>query len=250
MVHASDLNFYYCKYHGHVGAAHKLFKEYLIASFLECWEFRRVPIGLIQVLPEHIPQNLGIVRKSFDVPSFGLQEIQGVADLSKINEDVLVNARPKRELKNDLLKLAFFDIWTCNEDRSSGNYNILYKHVDGEYVIYPIDHEACFNHGNFERGLTPITYEDNLIYSTLFYKLFHKGELKNKDNLEGLKERFYLYSRNCGKKVGKILQEIPQSWDINIVKKEGELKQFLLNDDWFEICWNSFIEFLNFLQPK
>lgn len=246
MVHASDLNYYYCKYHGHVGAANKLFKEYLIASFMRCWGFNQAPFSLVQVLPEHIPADLGIVRKSFDVPCFGLQAIEDVADLSKLNEDILANSRRKTALKQDVLKLAFFDIWTGNEDRHTGNYNILYKLVDGSYVLYPIDHEACFNHGNFEHGLTEVTYQDNLIYSTFFSKMFNRKEFQNQERLENLKETFYLCSQSCKENVNDYLQEIPNGWNINTVQKEAELNQHLLNDEWFETCWNTFLEFLQY----
>lgn len=246
MVHASDLNYYYCKYHGHVGAANRLFKEYVIASFLECWEFNRAPYSLIQVLPEHILPDLSIPRKSFDAPCFGLQEITGAVDLSRINEDILASSRPRIRLKQDLLKLAFFDIWTCNEDRNSGNYNILFKYVEREYVIYPIDHEACFNNGNFERGLVPVTFEDNLIYSTLFAKLFQGREWEKEEFLASLRERFYLCAQRCQENVEKFLQEIPRGWNLDLVKKGEELRRYLLNDEWFKTCWGSFLEFLEY----
>jgi hypothetical protein len=246
MVHASDLNYYYCKYHGYVGAANKLFKEYLVASFQQCWGFNQAPFRLIQVLPEHIPADLGIVRRSFDVPCFGLQVIEDAVDLTKISEDILARSKKRTALKEDILKLAFFDIWTCNEDRHAGNYNILYKLVNGLYFIYPIDHEACFNHQNLERGLTEVTYEENLIYSTSFAKLFNSKELKNKERLENLKQRLYLCTESCKQKVNNYLQEIPNGWNINIVQKERELNQYLLNDQWFNTCWNTFLEFLQY----
>lgn len=246
IVHASDMNSYYCKYHGHVGAAHRLFKELVVAKFLHCWGFNQSPISLIEVRPEHIPVNLGIVRKCFDVPCFGLQAIEDAGELSKVTEDVLANSRKKSGLKEDVLKLAFFDIWTCNEDRHSENYNILYKLLDGSYVLYPIDHEACFNNGNFEHGLTEVTYQDNIIYSTFFAKLFNQAELKNQERLEKLKQTFYLCSQSCKENVNNFLQELPDGWNINIVDKEAELNQYLLNDEWFETCWNTFLEFLQY----
>lgn len=246
IVHASDLNFYYCKYHGHVGTAHRLFKEYLVASFLQCWGFNQSPFCLLEVLPEHIPVDLTITRRSFDVPCFALQSIEDAGDLNKITEDIIANSRRKTALKEDVLKLAFFDIWTCNEDRHTGNYNILYKLIDNSYLIYPIDHEACFNHQNLERGLALIDYESSLIYSTFFAKLFNPKELKNQERLENMKQRFYLCSKSCNQNVNNYLQDIPNGWHIDIVQKEAELNQYLLNDQWFEDCWNTFLEFLQY----
>ncbi|WP_407520976.1 hypothetical protein PDL71_11120 [Lacibacter sp. MH-610] len=246
IIHASDLNFYYCKYHSNVGTANRLFKEWLIASFLSDWQFNRSSINFIQALPEHIPNDLGIPRNQFDVPCFGLQKIDDAIDLTQISEDAVVRSRNKNNLKADLLKLAFFDIWTANEDRNSNNYNIIYKQVGGEYLGYPIDHEACFNFQNFENGLVQITYQDSLIYSSFFAKLFKTSEFKSKERVENLKDSFYLCSRNCRQNVNAYLQNIPAGWNVNIVAKEAELNQFLLNDEWFEECWHTFLEFLQY----
>lgn len=246
IVHASDLNFYYCKYHTIVGTAHRLFKEFLVASFLEPWQFNHSPFTLIQVLPEHIPADLGIPRNRFDVPCYGLQKIDDVFDLTKVSEDILTTSKNKKSLKEDILKLAFFDIWTCNEDRHTGNYNLLCKLVDGSCTMYPIDHEACFNHQNFERGLVSIDYESSLIYSTLFPKLFKASEFKNEQRLENLKQSFYLCALSCRQNVNNYLQNIPAAWNVNMIEKEAELNQFLLNDEWFEESWHTFLEFLQY----
>lgn len=246
MVHASDLNFYYCKYHGHVGTAHRLFKEYLIASFVRCWNFYQPQFHLLQVLPEHILVDLTIPGRCFDVPCFALERIQEAGDLNRITEDIIVRSRKKTALKEYVLKLAFFDIWTSNEDRHTANYNILYKLIDGSFVIYPIDHEACFNHQNLERGLTLIDYESTLVYSTFFYKLFTSKELKSQEMLEKLKQTVYLCSQRCREHTKDALLEIPIGWNINVAQKEEELNRYLLNDQWFEDCWQTFLEFLQY----
>lgn len=246
IVHASDLNFYYCKYHNFVGTAHRLFKEYLIACFLDCWQFNHAPFSLIEVRPEHIPADLTIPRNRFNVPCFGLQKLENVFDLNKVTEDILATSKNKKVLKADVLKLAFFDIWTCNEDRHINNYNILYRLVDGEYVVYPIDHEACFNSQNLENGLVQITYQDSLIYSTFFSKLFKISDFSNRGRLDKLKNNFYLCTQNCRQNVNAYLQNIPVGWNVNIAAKEAELNQFLLNDEWFEECWHTFMDFLQY----
>jgi len=250
MVYASDLNYYYCKYHSHVGAANKLFKEFVVASFQKCWGFHQAPFSLIKVLPEHVPEDLGILRRSFETPCFGLQTIEDAADLTKVNEDILANSHRRDLLKEDALKLAFFDIWTGNEDRHNANYNILFKLINGCYVLIPIDHEACFNHGNFEYGLTAVTYEENLIYTTFFRKLLNPKELRSQERLEKLKESFYICSQCCGQNVDNFLLQIPREWNIDIARKQSELRQYLLNDQWFNNCWNTFLEFLQFFINK
>jgi hypothetical protein len=244
IVHASDFNFYYCKYHSHIGAANRLFKEFLIACFLNCWEFNQSPFCLLEVLQDHILYDLTITRRSFDVPCFGLQTIENSFDLNKVTEDILVKAQRKTSIKQDLLKLAFFDIWVGNEDRHVGNYNVLYKYLDNSYVLYPIDHEACFNHQNFERGLISIDYENSLIYSSLFSKLFYNRDFSKKQRLDNLKQSFYLWASSCKQNLNNYLKDIPLGWNIDIAKKEEELSLYLLNDQWFENCWGTYLEFI------
>ncbi|PVD53589.1 hypothetical protein DC498_03465 [Terrimonas sp.] len=198
---------------------------------------------MIQVLPEHIPPDLTIPRNRFEVPCFGLQKLEDVFDLNQVSEDILVGTRNKKVLKADVLKLAFFDIWVANEDRHLNNYNILYKLIGGQYRLYPIDHEACFNSQNLENGLVQITYEDSLIYSSFFSKLFKINEFKN---IENLKQSFYLCTLSCRQNLNQYLQNIPPEWNVNLQGKETELNQFLLTDEWFEECWHTFLEFLQY----
>jgi len=35
-------------------------------------------------------------------------------------------------------------------------------------------------------------------------------------------------------------------WNINLAQKEEELNRYLLNDQWFEDCWQTFLEFLQY----
>lgn len=246
LVHGSDMNFYFCKYSTPIGQAHRLFKEFVIGSFLAEWQFNHAPFNLIKVLPEHIPLDLTIAKNRFDAPCFGSQKLFDVVDLTKITEDVIVNSKHKNLLKSDLIKLTFFDIWTCNEDRHGGNYNILIKFEENGYRLYPIDHEACFNCQNFERGLVSIDYESTLIYTSFFSKLFKPSEFKNKKRLDILKQSLYLCSLKCRDKIDFILNNIPQEWNVNLGEKKSELNQFLLNDKWFEESWNKFLEFLQY----
>jgi hypothetical protein len=215
-----------------------------VACFLGCWQFNQAPFALVQVRPEHIPVDLTIPKNRFDAPCFGLQKIQNAFDLNKATEGILINSREKDVLKASVLKLAFFDIWTSNEDRHSNNYNLLAQFINNKYILYPIDHEACFNSQNLERGLFSITYEDSLIYSTFFRNLFKANKFRNKQRIENLKQSFYLCALNCRQHINFYLQGVPQEWNVDIATKETELSRFLLNDKWYEECWHTFLEFL------
>ncbi|SFE39909.1 hypothetical protein SAMN05518672_1061 [Chitinophaga sp. CF118] len=83
VVNSSDMNLYFCKYNRLAARAYRLYKEYLIASFLPIWGFNSNPINLIKINDEHIPSGLGIKRSCFESPCFGLQMIESSNELDK-----------------------------------------------------------------------------------------------------------------------------------------------------------------------
>jgi hypothetical protein len=243
IVHCSDQNYYYCKYHRGHGSAYRLFKEYFMASLIDCWELKHADFNIVQVLAEHLPDDLGIPKRHFSFPCFGSKKIIDTVILSKVNEDVLLKSKGKHNIKEDLLKISFFDMVFANEDRHLNNYNILLSQIQNEYMLYPIDHEACFNHSNIDRGMAVLTYEETLIYSTLFNKLYSNYELKDKKALALLKDKYYLCYRNCVNKIDEILATTPAEWGINIAAVSGNLKSYL-TDEWFNECWREFLIYL------
>lgn len=64
--------------------------------------------------------------------------------------------------------------------------------------------------------------------------------------LEKLKQTVYLCNQLCKEHLKEALLEIPMGWNINLAQKEEELNRYLLNDQWFEDCWQTFLEFLQY----
>ena len=243
IVHASDQNYYYCKYHNGTGAAYRLFKEYLISCFTIYWGLNQTDVKFIEVQPEHVPINLGIPKRCFTAPCFGSKKILDAVMLSKMYEDVLLKSKGRQNIKKDIFTISFFDMIFANEDRHMNNYNILFSQASNEYLLYPIDHEACFNHGNIDKNMVALTYEDTLIYSDIFNKLFNNTELKDKVTLAQAKDKYYLCYRNCINKIEEIVALTPKAWQIDINQMTGRLKSFL-TDEWFNECWREFLMLL------
>jgi hypothetical protein len=220
-----------------------LYKEYLIASFLPVWDFKSSPINLIKVSSDHIPSDLGISKNCFKSPCFGLQKVDSSNELDKHNTGLLNRRHLSYCFKDDFLKLSFFDIWVANEDRSHNNYNLLLAIRDGFYELYPIDHEACFNHGELASGLTPITYEESLIYSEAFNMLFKKGDF-TRSSIAALRDKYYVCVEGCKDSVDRILNEIPPEWGIDVKQEKQILDTFLFNDVWFHEAWTTFQSYI------
>lgn len=243
-VHANDLDYYICKYNRISGCAYRLYKEFLIASFLPIWGFNHERFEIINIQEKHLEENLGIDKRYFKMPCFGSKVIENSNEFDKHNTSAILSSKNKKYVKLHLLKLCFFDNWICNEDRSHNNYNILYNVVNGTYNLFPIDHEACFNHQELKGELHPITLEDSLIYSELFHNLFNRKELTNVNTFASLKKECYFCASSCAKESNHILSQIPPEWGINIAFEQENLTKFLYSDEWFNKSWNNFIELI------
>jgi hypothetical protein len=245
IVHASDQNYYYCKYHNGHGVAYRLFKEFLVGSFLSFWELNHADVNFIEVLDEHIPIDLGIPKRCFLTPCFGSKKIIDCAELTKFTEDVLLKRKGRQNIKSDILRITFFDLIFTNEDRHLNNYNILYTQINNEYQLYPIDHEACFNQQNFDKEIYCLSYEDTLIYSPIFNKLFSNSEFNDKDRLDQIRDNYYLCYRRSIDNIEAILASVPESWQVNIEDARIKLER-ILTDDWFQECWREFLKYIQY----
>lgn len=244
LVHGDDLHFHYCKYNRFSGPAYRLFKEWLIASFIPHWGFYSTPVNFLQVRPEDIPNDLGINRRFFDAPCFALRESRQCTELDKQTVELLPKLASD-SLKSDFLKLCFLDIWVANEDRSHNNYNILLIKGGKGYEVFPIDHEACFNHGEIRGSLIPITYEESLIYSEAFLKLFKPSDLIPA-KVADKKGIYYLCRTACLNQLPAILSAIPPEWQMDMEEQQNILARFLFDDQWFEEAWETFLTYLHY----
>jgi len=244
-VLASDIEYYVCKYNRISPVAYRLYKEYLGASFSKRFELSVPDTAFVQVDKEHLSDGLGIHKKHFIQPCFGSKQLPNSNEVDKHNIGQLARAANRKKLRHDLLRISFFDIWLANEDRSHNNYNLLFTVENGLYHLHVIDHEACFNHGEFpEAQLTAITYEESLIYSDLYVALFSGKRFLKTIKIDALKEYYYICMQNCKKALPEILSIIPPQWNINIPGERHKLETYLLTDEWFEEAWKNFIQFL------
>jgi hypothetical protein len=244
-VLTNDIEFYVCKYNRISTVAYRLYKEYLGAAFSKCFQLSVPDIAFVQVSQKHLAEGLGIPKKHFMQPCFGSKLLPGCNEVDKHNIEQLAKATNKKQLREDLLRISFFDIWLANEDRSHNNYNLLFTVENGLYYLHVIDHEACFNHGELpDASLTPITYEESLIYSDLYTALFSGKRFLKSIKINALKEKYYICLQNCKKDLPEILSKIPAQWNIDIPGEKNKLEKYLVTEQWFNEAWNNFIQFL------
>ncbi|MBY0476906.1 MAG: hypothetical protein K2Q24_04615 [Chitinophagaceae bacterium] len=244
-VLANNFESYICKYNRISTVAYRLYKEWIIAKFAVFYEIATPQIELLQVRKEDITSELGIPAGHFNVPCFASKLLDGSTEIDKHNVLQLTKASNVKQLRFDLLKLAFFDIWVANEDRNHNNYNLLMNVYDGKYNFYAIDHAACFNHGELrEDKLTALTFEETLIYSELGHELFKSRWLRTVFDAKKFRDSCYLYRQACMQNMDIILSSIPEQWNIDTVSEKVKLEQSLLSEEWFQEAWITFITYL------
>lgn len=146
--------------------------------------------------------------------------------------------------KEDLLIIAWFDLWLANEDRNWNNFNLLINPVSLGYEIVPIDHGACLNSGSFDE-LTPLTIlcSNETIIDTDDFREITK-RLLNKENFpDEFIERLYLSLPDLKKVYEKTVVSIPEDWNIpmNFIQV---LKDQLFSKEWLDETKKNFITYL------
>lgn len=214
LVTCSDLEDYVCKHNlGHFPCK-TLFAEYLTHHLLEALDVQLSKFEFVEVKEEHIVAN-SICQPIYfrNIPCFGTLYLSEAIEFSKFP----LQKKEVKKINNleDLLTIAFCDIWLANEDRNWNNFNMMINPVQKGWDIIPIDHGACFNSLGFssERRLYSIDYNASIIeteqFRTLARKLF-----RSKKDIGNHAERLYICVQELADDYETIVQNIPESWGV------------------------------------
>ena len=242
LLSCNDMNSYVCKYATGRGAAVRLMCEFIGAAFLKMWGLNVPDFALISVKREHIPSEFNINAYYFDTTCFGLQYSRTFAEVINFTANISSQQRKNFPNRKDLLYIALFDIWLANEDRNQGNYNLLVD-TENQRNFIPIDHETILNTCNINIPICEITYEDSIINSPLFQKLFNDNEL-NKSSLAEIRNNYYNKVKHCQENTVELISQLPSDWNINKSELETKLIDEIFVDSWLEGSFNLFLEFL------
>jgi hypothetical protein len=205
----SDMNDYVCKY-ANGGNCMTLLCEYIAASFLELWQLPVPDFAFIQIDYEHV-KGFGIPKAWVEKTAFGSQFNREFVELTSFTDEPdirkLTGYAANRE---QLLKIALFDVWIANEDRCFNNTNLLID-VKSGYLFRPIDHGMIFNGRTFDGKSTLLTENENLTDTKPFKKLF-KSQDFNREYVLKLKEYFYLCTLQCKQQIHEIIKQVPADW--------------------------------------
>lgn len=241
LVECNDLNDYVCKHNRGQRAAYKLFAEWISHALLQDLGVRVAPKTLVHIKDEHVWGTAECQIAFFRaVPSFATLHLKEVVEWNQFDiKDLKLISNV-----NDLLIVAFFDLWLANEDRNFNNFNLLIRATDAGFEIIPIDHGACFNSLAFnpEQPLRILCENESLIDTDEFRKLVRSRMKKLKDASDFI-ESLYLRIPDLEKKYDEHVLEIPSEWHI---PKEyiTALKANLFDKDWLDVTKTTFLSFI------
>lgn len=237
LILCSDGYHYICKYKLPGSSASKLLNEYIGSCFAKVW-------GIVTPITSFVSNDPIIwggegASLSHDpgAPLIGSRLMENVVDISDFNCGHIPLLDNHLE---QLLKIALFDIWLANEDRTCNNYNLLFDLRKKNIVS--IDYGGVFNSGVFTRPLYQLNESDSIISSGLFDQL--KG-LGIERVLSHLRVSFYSIVDNCKRSVTNIIETIPATWMIDRSIVENKILE-LFSPSWINDSLETFVYIINF----
>ncbi len=243
LVMANDLNQWVCKYRD----ANQLFNELLAYQFAKIWQINIPKGALIEIdYEKHVipfKDKRGLERRFFEKECFGSLFLQNAIE---VNKTILTDKDIVRRIKNknDLLKIALFDIWLSNEDRTANNSNLLLQAVKGGYsILYIIDNTEIFNSSMaYSQSMELITQDDSILNSKLATFIF-KNNTEIVTEVNALLKEFTVFTKNCQDHLQSILSQVPQQWHIDLQSYKTKIS-VIFTEDWLKICERIFREYI------
>lgn len=238
LVLCSDTEQYICKYmRPTTTIAYKLASEFIGATLASLWRINTPPFAIINIRANH--WNGITTPHSVVAPTIGFRRLNDVIDIIPITYR---QVKSSFDTLYQLLKIALFDFWVANEDRTYNNANLLYNVASNQLIS--IDYGGIFNNNiSSDYPLSQLTENDSILCADVFKQI--SLSISNKQ----INRAVYLLKADFGNIIircrnsMKTINNLPKEWAIPSDKITNKLN-ILLSSDWIAATWNNFIECL------
>jgi hypothetical protein len=242
LVLCSDMHEYVCKYALN-GNVTNLFCEYVAASFLRLWQLPVPDFAFVKISHDHV-KDFRIPTYCIDKTSFGSKYSKFYQELTHFTDSPdLKKQKAYMDNRDNLLKIALFDIWISNEDRNYNNLNLLLD-IENNYNFVPIDHGAIFNTRTMDYPMTLLTENECITDIPLVKLLFQRIDF-NLAYVQNMKDYFYLCTLECKKNFNQILELMPPDWSIDIAAASQKFDNELFNANWETQVIDTFLNYID-----
>ncbi len=237
LVLCSDTQQYICKYmRANSTIAYKLACEFIGAIFAESWKINTPSFALVQIMPAHWTSVT--TSHSSSAPAIGFKKLEGVIDITP-------TSFPQVEVSADtlyqILKIALFDFWIANEDRTYNNANLLYDIENAQLIS--IDYGGILNNVTFDFPLSQLTETDSILGADIFAHIIKSVSPKQLSEAVTRLEKDYSQCLNRSKRQTILLANMPKEWAVPNVKTEKKVEE-LFSTEWIKTTWQNFVECL------
>ena len=236
LVTCSDRNAYICKYMHSSVSSYRLACELTGSVMAKAWQIDTPKIAFININAAHW-QKLHLTHSN--APAIGSCLLSGVVDINSSNYWCVEKSS---QMLIDLLRIALFDFWIANEDRTVNNANLLYDLERKKLVS--IDYGGIFNTSSFDIELTQLTLTDSILYADLFSHLLDET---NRTNIQLLTEQLHAYfERSLLDSYSMqriVIENIPKEWGVLQTKLTNKLEN-LFSPAWTASVWDNFVSCL------
>lgn len=237
-----DMQYYVCK-HSMGGNGMSLLCEYMAASFLRLWQLPVPDFSYVSINYEHV-KHFNIPKQYVERFGFASKYERHYQEVTQFTENPDVQKQlGYMDNREDFIKIALFDLWLANEDRSFNNYNLLID-VQNNYRFVAIDHGAILNTRMLNNRISLLRDSESLLQTPMFGKLFKTSDFSYEYTKE-LKEYFYICVHECKRNFHEILEAVPDDWNLNIKQIENKIIQEVFSPEWEEQVLGAFFDYIN-----
>ncbi len=237
LVLCSDAQQYICKYmRANATIAYKLACEYIGAVFAEAWKINTPPFALVQIHPQH--WNALSASHNSSVPSIGFRKLDGVIDITPTS---FSQVETSAGTLYQLMRIALFDFWIANEDRTYNNANLLYDVENAQLIS--IDYGGILNNVTFDFPLSQLTETDSILGADIFSHIIKSVSPKQLAAAATRLKKDYSQCINRSKRQVGLLENMPKEWAVPNIKVDTKVEE-LFSPEWISTTWENFVECL------
>ncbi|MCO5273504.1 MAG: hypothetical protein M9900_01125 [Flavobacteriales bacterium] len=245
-VIADDVKDYVAKHNRGQAPCTRLRNEVLAHAYAGIWGLPVLEAALLKVDPLHVGRHLsGTCQPAyFKHTCFATRFRKDSTEFNRFLDQANAYEGKRFVNRQDLLKIALFDIWLANDDRTGNHPNLLVT-ADGEgFTIRVMDHEGIFYGNNPERPLPHLTLEDSILTHPALRNLLGRNFKRNTNLVQQAVGNFYLWASACEQRTDEILSLLPADWRIDVATFRPLVQQRLFAQDRLRAVEHHFHELL------
>ncbi len=228
-VIADDVKDYVAKHNRGQAPCTRLRNEVLAHAYAGIWGLPVLEAALLKVDPLHVGRHLsGTCQPAyFKHTCFATRFRKDSTEFNRFLDQANAYEGKRFVNRQDLLKIALFDIWLANDDHTGNHPNLLVTADDGGFTIRAMDHEGIFYGNNPGRTLPLLTLEDSLLTHAALRPLLGRNFHRNKLEVQRAVGNFYLWVQACEQRTDEILSLLPPDWGVEAATFGPLLKERL-----------------------